>query len=1277
MPTLPEIQLNPPDSWNEFEELCFQLFKREWNDFKIRRNGKQGQGQNGVDIYGNCDNKFTGLQCKGKQVYPQIELKRKEILDEVKLAIKFKPPLNDYIILTTAPRNAKIQEFIRLESLKNTKKRLFSIDVFFWEDIKERLITYIDLVKQFYPFLVSQDTELIKGISEKTLQIDDKTNIILEKIENIPFSFQKNTYLEITDLKDDIDYAKQLLETHKPETAFDYLIKVKENKWPILSSLAKFRILTNLGSSKFQMNLFKEASEYFIEAYDFNKNDEKALSNLALAYSIKKERAEVISTINKVLEINKFNINAHCLYIHDEELNVEDIIRKLPSEIINKSEILYSIALKFFNSGKYIKAIEYFKSALENDEENNPNIRADYASCKLEIINSPEIVKNEINVEESLVEIINLLDSALETFWETEEIKYKYQWILNRGLAKKLKGNITDAIDDVKLCLKYNENDRIAKRDLSLLYFEQDKEKGIEYLKGLVDDLDIPEDRLLLSDFYRLSGRFEDSEKHLKVLIEQNIDNKLKSNAYRILEIIYEEQGLDDKANEINGFRLRLDPKDILARVDSAIKSKKRNNISLSNIKLIEAIGYIDNDTRYYERQVLSNALYNNKLYNEAIKVYEHFVNKKEDSTNSRKLLNCYYITKKWDKALDMCKAIRMINEKDIYLLNIETYIYEQLGDNKTAKELFESYLKKYDEPEAKLNLSLLYLRMGNKDDLDSLLNTEIEYSKFTLEQRIQLAQTYSLIDKRDIFFDILYNTLKMFYNNSEAHSAYVWLILQRGDKDLDLLKIDTVENNTVVYLENKGESEYYILEDNESADLSKKEINSKNQIYNKLINKKINEEVILIENEYSKEIWTIKEIKSKYIYALHESMKIFNRQFPENKSLQKIVIQNNDIKDTLKILTKDSEKGAKTAKEIVDIYKNGKITIGMVSKYFNKNIIELWSSFVQDSSIGILNNFGNKDEISKTNEIFSLDRKIVIDQITLNTLVNIKIDSGILGKTKKYYVSQSLLDEINEYKSEVESFNGLKSFKVYKNGDNYLREDKNEEIIKSQKKYLDTLLNIIQKYCQIIPLDAKIISEVGEYDKMKKLIGVSSINSVFLAKQLNALLYSDDLMLRNFAKTEFNVDGIWTQYYLQKLMFDNVLQTEEYCNYVISLSDMNYKHTSINAEILIHCLKNTSWKVDSSVNKLFSILNGNNSDFIPAVMVAVDFTFLLWNQLISNILRDNVFILILNNLVKYRDTHKVISLFASALQNKFYLIPISYNELIKIINDWSKNSMI
>jgi hypothetical protein len=75
-------QIRKPENWQDFEKLCKKLWGEIWNcSNSIKRNGRSGQSQCGVDVYGlpiNA-NGYYGIQCKGKDDYSKSKLSEKEI----------------------------------------------------------------------------------------------------------------------------------------------------------------------------------------------------------------------------------------------------------------------------------------------------------------------------------------------------------------------------------------------------------------------------------------------------------------------------------------------------------------------------------------------------------------------------------------------------------------------------------------------------------------------------------------------------------------------------------------------------------------------------------------------------------------------------------------------------------------------------------------------------------------------------------------------------------------------------------------------------------------------------------------------------------------------------------------------------------------------------------------------------------------------------------------------------------------------------------------------
>jgi hypothetical protein len=152
-------QLGKPENWQDFENLCKKLWSEIWKCPEIKKNGRQGQAQNGVDIYGIPfgESYFYGIQCKGKDEYTHAQLTEKEINIEIEKAKLFEPKLKKLYFATTANKDAIIETIVRKKNIEHLKFGLFEVHIFSWEDI-------VDLVeenKHTYDFYV-------KSISYKT-----------------------------------------------------------------------------------------------------------------------------------------------------------------------------------------------------------------------------------------------------------------------------------------------------------------------------------------------------------------------------------------------------------------------------------------------------------------------------------------------------------------------------------------------------------------------------------------------------------------------------------------------------------------------------------------------------------------------------------------------------------------------------------------------------------------------------------------------------------------------------------------------------------------------------------------------------------------------------------------------------------------------------------------------------------------------------------------------------------------------------------------------------
>lgn len=150
MPTLANSHVAPPKSWDEFEDIVCSAAKNRWKNPDFTRHGRQGQSQEGVDVYGNNDKEqLVGLQCKNTW----SGLTEQTIEDEAIKAEAFKPTLSKLYIATTVATDKKVQAFARSLSGKRQAAGGFGVEILFWNDVWHDLTLNDERVYQHFPNL--------------------------------------------------------------------------------------------------------------------------------------------------------------------------------------------------------------------------------------------------------------------------------------------------------------------------------------------------------------------------------------------------------------------------------------------------------------------------------------------------------------------------------------------------------------------------------------------------------------------------------------------------------------------------------------------------------------------------------------------------------------------------------------------------------------------------------------------------------------------------------------------------------------------------------------------------------------------------------------------------------------------------------------------------------------------------------------------------------------------------------------------------------------------
>lgn len=148
MPTLQSMQLPMPSNWQDFETIVRDAMGQLWSSPNLQKNGRPGQKQDGVDIYGPDQlGRPVGIQCKRYK----MALSLKTIDAEIGNAEKFKGQLTALFMATTADHDSTLQQQLRALSEERATRGKFVVSILFWEDIIKGLVLNPAVFRAHYP----------------------------------------------------------------------------------------------------------------------------------------------------------------------------------------------------------------------------------------------------------------------------------------------------------------------------------------------------------------------------------------------------------------------------------------------------------------------------------------------------------------------------------------------------------------------------------------------------------------------------------------------------------------------------------------------------------------------------------------------------------------------------------------------------------------------------------------------------------------------------------------------------------------------------------------------------------------------------------------------------------------------------------------------------------------------------------------------------------------------------------------------------------------------
>ena len=1294
---LAQWHIPPMREWEKFERLCLDLWKEIWGDPNAQRVGRSGQRQNGVDILGTLPTtgKSVGVQCKKKDAtYTDDTLTKNEIHAIVEEAKSFTPPLSELVIAYTGKRDATLQEEARLITEEYRSLGLFSVSLSSWDDILEALGNYDHVFRKHFPLFAGInvdanelnkriDSPRYKDVKEESFSVRAGLPTAAKRIIKEVAESTADSVTVMNEHDAEIDHARDLLNDMKPKEALDYLEKLEKRIWRNADSMRRFRILTNKASALSSLGQEEVAGTLFIEAFQYNPDDEKALCNRALGHLLLNQIVQAEEFARKVLKKNPASARAYGILVNaaPQTESLEQIIQKIPADLRKKEDVAFAIAYAARKREDIESGIHWLRVTLEDAKKSgkkkNPDLVGTLATTILESFMKKYEVLNGIQLtpedRAKLEEAITLLTEGINTV-TSENLLYRTSWLVNRAAAYKLVGQFDQAVADMETVLRLKPDDAaMIKQYAFMLYSNDQRLRAIGLLRSVLGKPEVPEVALMLAGMLYENGEGDEAKEILEKTPDEGFDQNLKAEMQRLLIQISMRKSDSQGAFEISSKMREANPTNILNLVDAARIEKRTGSMDNAAHLLDEARGYVNEKTPSHHIVELADELYALEKYPDSWPLYEKIADPRVDTPLVRNLLYSYYRSGETEKAVRLSKQIPPEN-KDSFLIQVELSVLEDIGDLKSATETAERYIESHpDDDKTRIHLATLWFRTDQLEKLDTFLDQDIDVAKLPLGPGFQLVGLYYERSRAEKSLQIAYELRRANFDKGEAHLKYMGAFFG-GEHKFDALLESTTEVETgmaVRVTNDAAQDTWYLLEDQEDLNAAMGELSIHSELGKKVIGKKTGDEVVASEGSIEKVVIKITEIKNKYVHALHESMRLLPERFGDTKGFERVTFKSGTEEETresiqkmLGVVTKRNE----WVMQAERFYRESKLTVGAFAQIIHRNIIDVWNGLV-GSKWGVKSCLGTLEERKKAFDLLTENRVVAIDITSLLTVERLKIFPMLEKRFDKILIAKSTFHLLLEAISERKGVQSRGFSTIGTGGDGLVREDIPPEVVKGQIEYLERLKKWVRDHCEVTPLKQGLKPETG--NDQREMLGPSFLDTILIAKEQKCLLYTDDFGTKMIALNDFGVESFWTQVLLMSMLSYKQVTEDEYYEVILQLVHLKYRHTTINGQIILYAAKKANWSNADTFAEILETLRGTQMEIHSVAGVLVEFMFHLWQQPVLDFQRDVLVMAALEVLSDQRDDRAVVRLMRVAVEIRFRMIPLTEARVQQVISAW------